>query len=236
MKLALFSSIGDDINYFLSYYKNNLSDNCDLYLNYYGNNHEIYVALNENAKFLSNIYTTKFPALKIAFEKTNLSEYDYIFVFDDDFTIETGNILYIPDIMSRYNLEIASGCHSNSGRVSFDLMRFHEGDHIFRYTNFVEMNFPVFSKNALSQYMKVYDGKLCGWGNDWWYLNELQCNYKNNCGIIDKICIKNAHHHEKTSHIDRYMPRDDRHNQWKSVRQKMNLQQWNMQNKEFVYE
>lgn len=236
MKIALYSSIGNNIKSFLSYFHYNLSNRCDLFLNFYGNNDSIFNELTAHCSYIGRQYTTKFPSLKIAYLNSTISDYDYVLVLDDDFVVEKGDLFHVINVMSQYNLDIASACHSNSGKVSHHIMRHHEGDHIFRYTNFVEMNFPIFSKNGLYKYMQVYDGNLCGWGNDWWYLNVLNCNAQKNCGIIDNVCIKNPYNHEKSGNIDSFMTRNARHEQWKTLQHQMNLHQWNMKNIEFVHE
>jgi hypothetical protein len=139
--------------------------------------------------------------------------------------------------MQKYNLDIGSPSHSNSGIVSHHIMRFNDGNHIFRYTNFIEMNFPVFAKNALKKYMFSYDGELCGWGNDWWYLNILQSNKNKNCGIIDSVCVKNPSHHEKNyKSINDFMPRENRRLQWEKLRHDMQLHEWSQKTIDFVYE
>ena len=235
MKLALFSSVADNsetIKHYLSHMKNY----CDLFINYYGQEFKIYNDIKSNCKYIQNKYTTKFPALKQCYNNSSLNKYDYVFVFDDDMVLQEGNLLDIIKIMVNYNLELASASHSLLGKISHPIMIKNKGNHIFRYTNFVEMNFPVFSKNALHKYMSVYDGKLCGWGNDWWYLNALNSNTQKNAAIIDRVCIENPHSDKKKDPtIHSFMKSSDRQKQWLTIKNKLDLIEWYEDNLEFIY-
>lgn len=236
MKIAFYTSTGYSSNS-IDFYLSNLKDQCDLFFNYYGDDNQYYNNIKQYAVSSTHLKTTKFPALKNLFLNSDIKTYDYILVFDDDMIMEYGDILSIPYIMQQYSIDIASSCHSNFGRFSHHIMLNHTGNHLFRYTNFIEMNFPIFNNYALNKYMINYDGILCGWGNDWWYLNVLDCNNKKNCAIIDSVCIKNPHHEEKQfMTIDKFMDRESRHDQWKLTRHKFDLHQWNMKNIEFIYE
>lgn len=234
MKYAIFSSVGDNKT-FLNFYYDHLSC-CDLFINFHGSNDRIYSIIKKYSKHISRIHTTKFPALKNIYNISNLSMYDYVFVFDDDCIVEYGDLCTIPILMEKYKMDIAAPCQSNSGKISHDITRHHSGNHIFRYTNFVEMNFPVFSQEGLKKYMSVYDGKLCGWGNDWWYLNTMSSFEQKNCGIIDNICVKNPYEHEKNfASIDDIMNRRDRAYQWEETRNRLNLNEWSQKNLEFIW-
>ena len=235
MKYAIFSSIGYSTN-LLDYCIQKL-DHCDLFVNFFGDDQELLDKIYQYSKFVSTIKTTKFPSLKKIYDLCDINQYDYVFVYDDDCIVESGDILSIPLIMKKYNLDIGSPCHSNNGIVSHNVMRFNDGNHIFRYTNFIEMNFPVFSKDALQKYMLAYDGQLCGWGNDWWYLNVLESNIKKNSGIIDSVCVKNPLYHEKNyKSINNFMPRENRRLEWEKLRHNMKLHEWSQKTLDFIYE
>lgn len=242
MKYAIFSSVGDD-DKFLNFYHNQL-DCCDLFVNFYGSDDRVYSILKKYSKNISRINTTKFPSLKSMYNNSELSTYDYVFVFDDDCIImpsitisEYGNLCDIPILMKKYNLDIASPCHSDDGKISHKIMKYHAGNHIFRYVNFIEMNFPIFSKRGLQKYMSTYDGKLCGWGNDWWYLNTIHSfKEEKNCGIVDSICVKNPNKTEKCfPSIDNFMQENARALEWQETKIKFNLKQWQHRTMEFIY-
>ena len=233
MKYAIFSSVGNN-DKFLPFCLNNKC--CDLFVNFYGSDDKIYSSLKTYSQSVSKIKTTKFPALKYMYENSKLCEYDYVFVLDDDCTIEYGELCNIPVAMQKYNIDIASACHSIKGKISHGIMKHHQGEHIFRYVNFVEMNFPIFSSASLKKYMSIYDGKLCGWGNDWWYLQTINSKNKN-CAIFDNVCVINPYRHQKDSvSIDNFMSREDRCSEWRQTQKDLNLREWGHRNLEFIYE
>jgi hypothetical protein len=115
-------------------------------------------------------------------------------------------------------------------------MLHHNGKHKFRYVNFVEMNFPVFSRKALEKYMSVYDGELSGWGNDWWYLNILEANNKKCCAITDKIIVVNPteKNKDKSCNIENIVPLQKRIQEWEEIKKKYNLLTWEKKTIEFI--
>lgn len=231
MKIAVFSSVGDDQKFF-DYFRISLQDKCDLFVNYYGEGY-LLGQLKNYAKYVSVKKTTKFPALHNAYFVSDIKNYDYILVFDDDCIVESGNLLDIIKTMDKHNLKIASPCHSRKGKISHSIMTHRAGNHIFRYTNFIEMNFPIFSKSALHDYMSVYDGSLCGWGNDWWYLSVLNSDKIKNTAILDSVSVINTH--KTHSSIDNYIPREARKAQWRETKHAFGLNEWEHKNLEFIY-
>lgn len=234
---AIFISAGNHSS-FLDYCINNLINHCDLYVNFYGEDLSSLKTIQNYSTFFSVYKTTKFPALKKIYSVSGIDKYENVFVYDDDCVIEYGDILSILDIMNTYKLKVAAPCQNNKAKWSHKIMLKHEGNHIFRYTNFVEMNFPVFSQECLYQYMNIYDGELYGWGNDWWYLNMLDARKNKVCGIIDSICVSNPNYSDKkfaSDSIDSFVPRDSRRLQWEKLRHRIKLHEWPGENLEFIY-
>ena len=61
---------------------------------------------------------------------------------------------------------------------------------ILKYTNFVEVNTPVFDKKSLLNLMKYYHPSLIGWGIDYLYIWANGFHKTNKYAIIDSIkCI-----------------------------------------------
>lgn len=235
---AIFLSVGDH-SYFLDYCINNLIDKVDLFINFYGSDLNQYEHIKKVAKYFSEYKTTKFPALKKIYNISGINEYSNVFVYDDDCIVDSGNLLDLIHLMNKYNIQIISPSHSTKAKYSHPIMLTHSGTHLFRYTNFIEMNFPMFSKDSLKKYMEVYDGNLYGWGNDWWYLNAINARENNVCAIVDKICVINPHNYQKKApndSIDNFLSRDLRHEQWKQTRNNNKLYEWQHKNLEFIYE
>jgi hypothetical protein len=243
IKDAIFISAGkneDLATYCLKYHKNNF----DIFVNIY----EDFSAkpfIEKNAKKCFYYPTTKFIALSRIY-KEYLSEYNTVSVFDDDGVFMDGSPEDLVKYIYNYNLDIISPAQHPYGKISTYIdrvTRLHDGDHKYRITNFIEMNFPVFKNTALKQYMDIYDGKLCGYGNDWWFLNVLDANNKNNCAITDKVVIFNPRYYQKkysdkknkTTDIDHFMSPNDRKKQWLETMQKYDLKMWEISNKSIIY-
>ena len=240
MKVCIYTSIGDNIDKFITYYQQFRLLGIDLYLNFYGDSDIAHNTISCYSKWHSRIKTSKFPSLKNCYLNSDISQYDYVYVFDDDFIIKDfnntlGYISNIPHMMSNHNIDVASPSHSTDGRISHDIMKPHPGNYSLRITNFVEMSYVIFSKSALSKYMFHYDGELKGWGNDWWYLNVLECNTLQNCAIFDNICFINPHPNKKPSgQINNLISFSDRKREWECTKQAHKLQEWSVENIKFI--
>jgi len=239
---AIFLSVGNH-SVFLEYCIRILLPYCDLFVNFYGDDRSQLKTIQNYSHYSSLHKTTKFPALKKIYNISGIDKYRNVFVFDDDCIVKSGDLLSLIDIMNKYDLKIISPSHSKEHKWSHRIMLTHEGDHVFRYTNFIEMNFPVFSQGCLQRYMEIYDGELLGWGNDWWYLNMLGFSHKLDpsgnkvCGIVDSVCVCNPHNHEKKypdDSIDVFATRESRRLQWDKLRHRIKLHEWTVQNLEFV--
>lgn len=248
--IAIYISAGNN-DTFSEYCIKNFSEDCDIIINYYGNDNKYGDFLFKNCTKFSTIKTTKFISLKKNYNRFNIKKYNCVYVFDDDCIPIKGNLLGLYEIMMKYNLSLVSPSHDPKGKGLIELMHHKQGGHKFRYTNFIEMNFPVFSQEALYNYMKAYDGKLCGWGNDWWFCSVNNCNTQLNCGIYDQIIVKNPYNKDKKytygllndhtykniekSEIDNFMTKGDRRNQWIHTMKKYNIREWKRQNLKFIY-
>jgi hypothetical protein len=216
MKTCFFTSTGDDL--FLVDFIKDKYPHYDMVCNYYGSNNKLFSYLKNICICAENNYLTKFPSIKKMYSK--LSLYDYVIVFDDDAKIVSGSIDSIIELMHRYNVAIASPSHDPKGKITYQNHFPQKGDHLFRYVNFVEMNFPIFSNNALYQYMAVYDGFLVGWGNDLFYSSVLRCDKVYNAAIIDSVVVHNP---KNSNRINKFMKEKDRENQWLKFQKEKNL-------------
>lgn len=223
--ICFFTSIGDDLS-LLDSIREQYS--FDIVCNYYGNNPNKYEEIKKVAIHSAQYKLSKFQSLKKIYQY--VLKYEYVFVFDDDAKIMQGDLSKIPKIMKEYNVDMASTAHDSRGKLSHKIHIPHIGDHVFRYVNFIELNFPVFNNRFLTEFINAYDGILCGWGIDYWY-SQFGDNQKNKI-ILDDIIIYNPKHSPK---INRLMPKKDRQYQWIEYKNKHNLKDIKPQNIEFVY-
>ncbi len=219
MKNCIFISAGDKER-FASWAIENLADDFDIIINYYGNNELKLNNFKEKTNTIS-IKSTKFISLKQIYDKFIKNKYNWVSVFDDDAKFVSGSMQELVYYAERFNLDIISGSHT--GKVSHFIHNKLDGNHKIRYVNFIEMNFPVFKNMALEKYMNVYDGKLCGWGNDWWYCKTLGANEKKIAAIVDSVCIENP---QTNREMESFMGWEERRNQWENFKNKLNIVEW----------
>ena len=73
------------------------------------------------------------------------------------------------EIARSYNLSICSPSFTPSSKISYRITK-HNPDLLLAYTNFVEVNTPLFNRTALDKLMKVLPPELIGWGIDYLYM------------------------------------------------------------------
>lgn len=238
VKNAIFVCAGDNET-FASYCINNLLNNFDLIINFFGNDDTKFDYLKQHSKFIIRSHNTKFLALKKIYDSDNhtFDKYAYVVCFDDDAIITNGNINTLIQIAQKFSIDAMSPAQDINGKLSHIITKKYPGNHIFRYTNFIEMNFPVFKTECLKQYLQIHDGLLCGYGNDWWFLNTIEANLpdKYNCGICDSVVVLNPLNATKKNNIDDFLSRKQRVKQWTRVKKKYNLTEWNKYTKGYIH-
>lgn len=223
-KNCVFISVGDRER-FASFCTEELAERYDIFINYYGDDNEKMKRLAKSSLMVFSMKTTKFISLKSIFKQAIENKYEWVAVFDDDAKFISGSMDDLVSAGKDFSLDVVSGAHV--GKVSHpQVHRRVEGCHRMRMVNFVEMNFPVFREEALSRYMKIYDGKLCGWGNDWWYCNVFETNKRAVAGVVDSVVIENP---TSNGEMERFMKHDDRMNQWNETKLRLGLSEWKRQ-------
>ena len=131
-------------------------------------------------------------------KRAKLENYDRFFILDDDIIFDTQDINNMFDISKKYNLDICSPTFKTDGssKISHSITKQQNGN-LLRYTNFLEVNVPLFSKDALHKFMKYYDPILIGWGIDYLYIWALGKDKKKNYALIDSISCINPHDKQK---------------------------------------
>ncbi len=93
-----------------------------------------------------------------------LEAYDYFFLPDDDIRMGASTINSLFSAMRKYRLEIAQPALESSYFTWPHTLR-NRYDRL-RYTNFVEMMVPCFSKEALKKVLFTFDENDTGWGTE----------------------------------------------------------------------
>ncbi len=113
-----------------------------------------------------------------------LDYYDYFFVPDDDILIDNKAIGKLFTLMQEYSLDIAQPALVNSYYTFEHTLKVENS--FIRYTNFVEMMLPCFSKKALKKVLFTFNENISGWGADhhWGKIIDYE---KHNMAIIDDV-------------------------------------------------
>lgn len=160
----------------------------DLHLIVYDNSYELfkndtpYVIASKGYKLkLIYDYLTSNPHL--------IDQYDYFYMPDDDISINSTNIQKLFKFMKEYQLAVAQPAIANSF-LSYLHTKRHE-DSVLRYTNFVEIMQPCFSREALKKVLFTFNETVYGWGIDYHWGIILNYTQKN-MAIIDDITSKHT--------------------------------------------
>lgn len=113
-----------------------------------------------------------------------LEIYDYYYIPDDDILIDSSNISKLFDYMEKYNLKIAQPALYDSYYTFSHTIR--EKYSILRYTNFVELMQPCFSREALKKVIFTFNENESGWGIDY-HWGEIICSKGYEMAIIDDV-------------------------------------------------
>ena len=113
-----------------------------------------------------------------------LENYESFFLMDDDIEMSTEDVNRLFRMMREYDLKIAQP----SLVMSYYTYK-HTARHplcILRYTNFVEMMVPCFSKEALVKVLPTFEKKVRGCGIEFLWARLINDNHKN-MAIVDEV-------------------------------------------------
>ena len=116
-------------------------------------------------------------------------KYEYFFLLDDDIVISTEDVNRLFSMMREYQLKIAQPSLVMS-YYTYKHTAFHPF-YILRYTNFVEMMMPCFSRDALKAVLPTFEQKIrwCGIEMHWPVL--IGSNH-NDMAIVDAVSAKHT--------------------------------------------
>jgi len=195
-KNLVFSSVGDNTQFDDLWLGNNR--NYDIYVIYYGNDDKIYNKYKNKVDYIERRKGSKFQNFHYLYHKKPefINKYERFFILDDDIIFNVNSINEMFDISKKYDLWICGPTFKKDGKSKISWkITINQPNNLLRYTNFVEVNTPLFNKYALNKFMKMYDPVLIGWGIDYLYSYALLLDndfetYKRKIALIDKItCI-----------------------------------------------
>lgn len=139
-----------------------------------------------------------------------LDVYDYFFFPDDDIKMDAVTINALFDTMRQYELKIAQPALS----MSYSTWPHTLKDRYckLRYTNFVEMMVPCFSREALLKVLFTFGENETGWGTETHWPQLLQASRKD-MAIIDDVSVvhtrpiqsgQSIHMRDLTAYLQKY--------------------------------
>ena len=188
-KNFVFSSVGDNTDFENYWISNNME--YDIYVMYYGDNDEIFDRYKSKVKYCERRKGSKFQNFKFFYDNNPdiINKYTHFFILDDDIIINVSEINGMFKIAKEYNLDICGPSFIHPSKISHWVTQ-HKPYKVLTYTNFVEVNVPLFNKKALLNLMKWLHEELIGWGIDCLYIWANGLDKTNSYAIIHSIsCI-----------------------------------------------
>ena len=135
-----------------------------------------------------------YPKIKDIYFSGNEAIKDII-VIDDDLKLSVANINQWINTHRKYKLWISQPSFlSGSGlQVSWKITK-KQPDKLLHFSTFIEMSAPMFSVEALKQWMPDYipfANKLAGWGVDLFYMLTLYPFHSRVFAVLDQVSVEN---------------------------------------------
>jgi hypothetical protein len=192
MKNLVFSSVGDNTNF------DNIwlgpKRDYDVWVVYYGDNDENYENYKSKVDYIEKRKGDKWQNFHHLYNThyDKIQEYDRIFFLDDDIIITTGDIRRMFQLSLECDLWICQPSFTLGSEIGWDINKTRPTKFL-TYTNFVENNSCLMTKEAINNFMKLYDPKLLSWGVDFIYMitngSEKPENQKRFAILDTVLCV-----------------------------------------------
>lgn len=219
-KNLVFTSAGD---------KSNLSlwlkgrRNFDLWVCYYGEQEGRH---KESSDYYMARKGGKFPNFHFAYQRWRhlIDQYEAILIMDDDIIISGSDISRLFDIRRHYDLWVIQPAFLPEGKICHAITR-QRPCTFMRSVNFVEVTCPLFRKDKLDEFMRVYDPVLVGWGIDLWMTSLFAPDVEGRMAVIDAVPCINPRDETKGGirEIDMLQDHETRKATWEKARIKYGL-------------
>ena len=163
---------------------------------YYGKNEEKYNQYAKKVDYILKRKGSKFQNFDYVYKnhKDIIKKYDRFFILDDDIIFKTKDINEMFKLSRQYNFWICGPTFKKVPECKISHpVTVSQPNNFFRYTNFIEVNVPLFNKQALDKLMDYYDPELIGWGIDYLYIWACGKNERKRFALIDSITCINPH-------------------------------------------
>ncbi|MGW5385155.1 DUF707 domain-containing protein [Nocardia sp. NPDC003963] len=149
---------------YLSWFEENEPRDWDLMVHYYELPPE---GPDERPEFVVEGGISKFPGIKALWSKRPelIEAYDAVLFLDGDIECTHSGLAEAFSVFESYGLDIAQPALSHESHASWDITLYRHL-HQVRYTNFVEIMMPMFSRHGLSRCLDSFDESISGYGLD----------------------------------------------------------------------
>ena len=222
IKNLVFTSAGDNTR-FTDWWVSN-DQNYDIFVYYYGNNEANFNRYKEKVTYIEKSKGVKFQNFYKLYKNSDIiNKYERFFILDDDIEISSKDINEMFKLSEEYSLEICGPSFTHDSKISWRHMT-HRENTLLTYTNFIEVNVPLFTRNALKKLMDIYDPKLLEWGVDFLYIFANGVHNTSSYAIIHKVQCKNPKDINKVNGKNEMLTNStirEREDRWKEVARKM---------------
>jgi hypothetical protein len=148
----------------------------------------------------------------------NIRNYDYYYIVDDDIIISTKAINNLFKIINDFKLDVIQPAFLPGKSRITQYITIAVPNTFLRYTNFIEINTPIFRKSAIEKCMEIYDPILVGYGIDYLFIWHLGQEHTHKYAIIDGIKCINPFFDVRE--IDILQPLNERIKNWNTIIEK----------------
>ena len=197
-KNLVFTSAGDNTN-FINFWVSD-KQNYDICVYYYGNRNDNFNKYKERVKYIEKSKGVKFHNFHKFYTQHPeiINQYERFFILDDDIEMSSDDINEMFRISEYFNLEVCGPSFTPHSKISWQHTA-HKENILLTYTNFVEVNVPLMSINAVRKLMDVYNPDLLEWGVDFLYIWANGSNKRESYAIIHKIQCTNPRDNRKVN-------------------------------------
>jgi hypothetical protein len=163
--------------------------NWDIVVNYFGDDPDLY---KETDVIRIDSKGPKWPALQQLIQSNPkfISDYDYIWLPDDDLLATKADINSLFDLVKSYGLEVAQPALTWDSYYSH-ITTLRNNMTKIRFTNYVEVMAPCFCSTMLRKALPLFNLNLSGWGLDYLW-TALAENPLSGIAIIDQVTVRHT--------------------------------------------
>lgn len=142
-------------------------------------------------RFLEGWKLRKWGYMKEYLHPAALVGYDYVFCWDDDLDLLDFDVVKYLETVCRNGLEVSQPALTEDSHRSWEICVRDPLYPVGRFTNFVEVMCPVFTRRAWGAWWRMLDPWTNGWGWGYDQLAFTECRYAR-MGVVDSQCVRHA--------------------------------------------